>query len=1022
MLHPSVAWLAMALLASGVARAQASPDAEFALPEQSTDRTAALEQQASLPEPADGDSYGRCVFFHKRGVTNVMLGRYAEAISDFQKALALNQPSFGARNDSNAQSPASASSSAVDEIGQWCLLWRIHSDLQSAYGAFGDNFARIELLKKMGAELENKNVRRFFFTQIHLIDSYIRLGMLKQADETLKLASSLLPKIKKTKDWATQEFNVLDTYNRYAGWMAALHGNYDEAERLLRISLDYSERYLRDNMDTRMLRVARLNVITRLTFLAWICSVQGKSGEAEYFAKEALNRTLAIYALNTTQTSRALSTLSTIYLQQGKISEAARYAELSLQTLEKSGVAAYSDNLSDRRADLALIRNMEGRWPEAVRLFNARAKGVRSNTALWEQIGARHLEWAMALLKTGQTAKAVEMLQRSLEGRSKRPFNPPLSMAYVKGYLGAALAASGDNERALAQFREALPVLLQEAPHGAGTDESGRVHTYRMHIILDAYLALLATQQASGKPGHDWASEAFQIADIARDSSVQRALAASVTRAALPDANLADLARRAQDDANRIQALNKVLSNALSGKQHSDEAITALRQELVNLTAEEAALRQEIAKRFPAYAELVDPHPANAADIQRILAPNEALVSIYSDERQTYVWTITAKHVSWRVVPVSLDDLSRDVARLRKTLDLESGRPKPFDVATAQSLYKRLLAPDAGQWADATVLNVIPYHALGELPFGVLLTSTEGAAAPASGKDYVNMPWLISKVAIVQQSSATAFVAQRNARAAQEQRNAFVGFGDPQFRKTSERSAPPQRDETQPLTDEAKQTGLPDLPRLPTMRQAFDVMPPLPDTATELKEIARILGANPERDLFFGVRASKANVKRTDLSRYRVIAFATHGLKAGELAGLDQPALALSNPAVTGEAGDDGFLKLEDVLGLKLNADWVVLSACNTASPDGSGVEAVSGLGRGFFYAGARSLLVSNWAVESESARLLITGVFRQQAAQPTMVRAEALRQSMLDLMKLQSAKYGHPVYWAPFSLVGNGS
>ncbi len=100
-----------------------------------------------------------------------------------------------------------------------------------------------------------------------------------------------------------------------------------------------------------------------------------------------------------------------------------------------------------------------------------------------------------------------------------------------------------------------------------------------------------------------------------------------------------------------------------------------------------------------------------------------------------------------------------------------------------------------------------------------------------------------------------------------------------------------------------------------------------------------------------------------------MIAFATHGLKAGELAGLDQSALALTNPALTNEAGDDGFLKPEDVLGLTLNADWVVLSACNTATPDGSGVEAVSGLGRGFFYAGARSLLVSNWAVEFKARR-----------------------------------------------------
>jgi len=185
--------------------------------------------------------------------------------------------------------------------------------------------------------------------------------------------------------------------------------------------------------------------------------------------------------------------------------------------------------------------------------------------------------------------------------------------------------------------------------------------------------------------------------------------------------------------------------------------------------------------------------------------------------------------------------------------------------------------------------------------------------------------------------------------------------------------------------------------------------------------IARTLGADPQQDLYLGARANKNNLKRADLSRYRVLAFATHGLKAGELAGLDQPALALSNPALTHEAGDDGFLKLDDVLALKLNADWVVLSACNTASADGSGSEAVSGLGRGFFYAGARSVLVSNWAMESASARLLTTGLFRQQAGHPGIIRAEALRQAMLELKKAHPADYGHPVFWAPFSLVGDG-
>ena len=151
--------------------------------------------------------------------------------------------------------------------------------------------------------------------------------------------------------------------------------------------------------------------------------------------------------------------------------------------------------------------------------------------------------------------------------------------------------------------------------------------------------------------------------------------------------------------------------------------------------------------------------------------------------------------------------------------------------------------------------------------------------------------------------------------------------------------------------------------------------------------------------------------------------FATHGLVPGELPDLNQPALALSNPTVTGEK-EDGLLTLAEILGLKLKADWVVLSACNTASADGQASEAVSGLGRAFFYAGAKALLVSHWPVETVSAKLLTTELFKRQSANTKMSRAQAMREASLAVMN-QSAKqgfsYAHPMFWAPFVVVGDG-
>ncbi len=177
-------------------------------------------------------------------------------------------------------------------------------------------------------------------------------------------------------------------------------------------------------------------------------------------------------------------------------------------------------------------------------------------------------------------------------------------------------------------------------------------------------------------------------------------------------------------------------------------------------------------------------------------------------------------------------------------------------------------------------------------------------------------------------------------------------------------------------------------------------------------------------------RSVQRALKTLDLARYRVLAFATHGLVPGDLDGLTQPGLALTAPEVA-QVDGDGLLTMEEILGLRLNADWVVLSACNTASGRGAGAEAVSGLGRAFFFAGARALLVSHWPVETTSARFLTTDLFQTQRNNPGLGRARALQQTMnaaIDEGRFRHPttgqavySYAHPIFWAPFTLVGDG-
>ncbi|HUA51839.1 MAG TPA: CHAT domain-containing protein, partial [Candidatus Sulfotelmatobacter sp.] len=386
---------------------------------------------------------------------------------------------------------------------------------------------------------------------------------------------------------------------------------------------------------------------------------------------------------------------------------------------------------------------------------------------------------------------------------------------------------------------------------------------------------------------------------------------------------------------------------------------------------------------------------------------------------------------------LSRKQLNAAVAQLRHALDPQAettGEIPRFDVALANELYNALLKPVEPGWKGAASLLAVTGGTLAELPLGVLVTAPTAPPVDPPGQPmfagYKTVPFLARQVAITQLPSVASLPTLRALPPAGADRKPFVGFGDPVF--GPQQNAPAQLAAAGALTTRGAKLHLRSAPKTEGADSAdLAMLPPLPDTAEEVRSIARALRADPDKDVFIGTAANEHTVETMTLADRRVIAFATHGLVPGDLNGLTEPALALSAPTLAG-GGGDGLLTMDEVLALKLNADWVVLSACNTAAGNGAGAEAVSGLGRAFFYAGARALLVSNWPVETTSARALTTDLFRRQAEDPRLSRAAALQAAELALIdgpglvdpatKTVEFSYAHPIFWAPFSLVGDGA
>lgn len=986
-------------------------------------KVAAAVAKADAPEPANQKGADLAAFLYQRGLAAGELGRTLQRRNDIKRAYEL------------AQAPGSGVSAQ--------LTTRYLEQLGLAEQFAGNLRTALELRQKV-AESSGGGQRIASLSQI--VNAAVPLGDLALARQQIPKMESALNEIRnnpRAPQWVAA--NSEGFLRRSQATVAAEGGQYAEAERLYRLAMQLNERNIRDEANiTAQANLPRDN-FTRIAMLnraqlAGVLARQGRLLEAEVEMRSALLQSLSMTGRYSSETTNIVMGLAGVIFEQGRYAESERLARVAFETLDTMKIDPASGGFARALRLIARAQSQRDEWEAAAATYADMRTRIAGNADAMRLNFDSNAHWGMVALRAGDAQEAVRVMTavvaRNVERLGERNWDTAMSRAM----LGAAKLRLGDVPGSLADFDAATPILLQSSRQTDSDEEGGSAaRDAQLRVVLESMMRALAV---SRRPGA--AEESFRLADAIRGQGVQRALAQSSARAAASDPALAELVRNEQDTQKQVGALQGLLTNVLAAPERDDAAVRALRTQIDTLRSARAAIRQEIEKRFPDYVNLIDPRPATVEQARAALRPGEALIATYVGREQSFVWAVPKTGApAFAGVAKGRKAMAETVAALRKALDPNAGTLgdiPAFDVGLASQLYDDLLKPVEAGFANANSLLVVPHDVLGQLPFAVLVTQATPLVAEKEGEAlfsaYKKVPFLVRKAGITQLPSVASLATLRNLPAAPANRKAFVGFGDPWFsaEQMAEAKAEAATQTAQLVTRGLQTRGVKLVRRSAPATANVDsaelaMLPRLPDTADEVKGIAVALNADA-KDVILGAAANEKTVKTMDLSDRRVVMFATHGLIPGDLNGLTQPALALSAPNVADVDGD-GLLTLDEVLGLKLNADWVVLSACNTATGDGAGAEAVSGLGRAFFYAGTRALLVTNWPVETTSARTLTTDLFARQARDPALARASALQQAMLGLIDgrgyidPQTSQpvfaYSHPIFWAPFALVGDG-
>ncbi len=969
-------------------------------------------------------------------------GRLAEAEPMLERALAIREKEFGSEH--------------LDIADQLNTLGSLYKD-QGRYEKAGTAYERALAIRTKNLGAEHPAVA----TTLN------NLSLLRDAEGRKDIALDLQKQSLAIRETVLgpDHPDVAVSLGNMASLLSAV-GRYAEAESFDQRALALREKlYGPDHID----------VALTLNNLAQTMQEDGRNGEA----RPLFERALAVYEKTLgpvhPYVAALLNNLSALERAQDDDRLALAHSERALAIREKLFGPEHL-NVAESLNSIALALQGLERDKDA-EPYLQRSLAIREKV-----LGPDHPGVAVALNNLAalyraldRAAEAEPLYQRShaILERTLGPDHP--DTANVLSNIAELNLRTGNWQNALDYWGRSTGLLLKRhAVSEAGQQLGGKGSSTLSRVSHQTQLLVKAAHRLASEAGADAAAvkeRMFLAGQWAAGSEAADAVAQTAARSAKGVPDLEPLVREKQDLVAQWRTLDQRRTAAAAqppDRRRPDEE-SAMVRELAGIELRLAGIGNQLKTEFPDYAALASAEPIAVADVQESLRADEVLLSILvtgelkgTAAEETYVWAVTKSESRWRKAAVLPARIRREVQALRCGLDAaawatanraeecaallnltaaqlpKDDGPLPFDHARAHRLYTALFSGLEDMIANKHILAVIS-SPLNVLPLGVLIT------APPQGKDNQRIEWLARKNPITVLPSVASLKALRRVTRPSGATAAFIGFGNPLLDGDQahamwgayyrQRAGEARAAVTCSGASVVRTAELRSVPRAVSMpgqvRRRIDPvsirsLAPLPETADELCAVARELdsGGSTTR---LGPDATETSVKEAsasgDLARYRVIHFATHGALTGQLEGATEPGLILTPPATASET-DDGYLAASEIAQLKIDADWVILSACNTAGGEasGSGSESLSGLARAFFYAGARSLLVSHWEVSSEAAVKVVTAAVGATARDRALSRTQALRGAILKLIDGGNTGDSHPSIWAPFVLVGEGA